>query len=215
MRHLKIKALTVCIFLLLYNCKGQQNKKREQKQEQNVGGPCEGCEAVFEYGNKKLGSKDTLPGFEKNTQKLMITGTIFKKDGKTAAANVIAYIYHTNGQGIYETKGYETGWAKRHGYIRGWIKTNKNGKYTFYTFMPAAYPNRKEPVHIHLTIKEPNRNAYYLDAYHFDDDPLLSADKRKTHKNRGGSGIVTPKVENGILTIRRNLILGKNIPDYE
>jgi len=28
-----------------------------------VGGPCEGCEAVFEYGHKKLFSIDTFPSF--------------------------------------------------------------------------------------------------------------------------------------------------------
>ncbi len=215
MSHLKIKTLTVCIFLVFYNCKGQESKKTEHGQEQNVGGPCEGCEAIFEYGSKKLKSKDTLPGFEKNAQKLTITGTIFEKDGKTPAENIIAYIYHTNDQGIYETKGNETGWAKRHGFIRGWIKTNKDGKYTFYTFRPAAYPNRDEPVHIHITVKEPNTNPYYLDDYLFDDDPLLTPNKRKALKNRGGSGIVAPKLENGMLTMKRDIILGKNIPDYE
>lgn len=180
-----------------------------------VGGGCEGCEAIFEYGDKKLTSTDTLPGFKENEPKLKITGTVFQKDGKTPAQDVILYIYHTNRNGIYELIGNEKGWAKRHGFIRGWIKTAKDGKYTFYTFRPAAYPDRKEPEHIHLTVKEPNKNEYYLDDYLFEDDPLLTQEKRKKLSNRGGSGVMTPQEENGIFTIERNIILGKNIPDYE
>ena len=51
--------------------------------------------------------------------------------------NVIIYIYHTDQHGIYPTTGNETGWGKRHGFIRSWAKTGKDGKYTFYTFRPV------------------------------------------------------------------------------
>lgn len=195
------------IFTLISSCKAQTTKR--------VGGGCEGCEAIFEYNNKVLNSVDTLPGFEQNTPKLKITGKVFKKDGITPVPNVIIYIYHTNRNGLYEIKGNEKGWAKRHGIIRGWVKTSETGQYTFYTFRPASYPDKSESEHIHLTIKEPNKNEYYLDDYVFDDDPLLTKELRNKFKSRGGSGIVMPRMENGILTIRRNLILGKNIPNYE
>ena len=180
-----------------------------------MGGPCEGCEAIYEYGNKKLSTSDTLSNFKQNTPQLKITGRVFKADGKTPAKGVIIYIYHTNRSGIYEQKGGETGWAKRHGFIRGWIKTGADGRYTFYTFRPASYPDRSEPEHIHITIKEPNVNEYYLDEYLFEDDPLLTPSVRKKQENRGGSGIVKPFLQNGMLTIKRNIILGKNIPNYE
>jgi protocatechuate 3,4-dioxygenase beta subunit len=203
------------VFLLVFwictSCDAQTKKTTTQL----VGGGCEGCEAIFEYGNKKLTSLDTLPKFQNNEPKLKITGTVFKKDGITPAENVIIYIYHTNRQGIYETKGNETGWAKRHGFIRGWVKTGQDGKYTFYTFRPAAYSGGSEPEHIHITVKEPDKNEYYLDDYLFDDDPILSQSKRGKLNNRGGSGIMKPIRENGMLTIERNIILGKNIPNYE
>ncbi len=179
------------------------------------GGPCEGCEAIYEYGNKKLAPTDTLPAYRENEPKIKITGTVFKRDGKTPAANIILYIYHTNRKGVYETRGNETGWAKRHGYIRGWIKTGTDGRFAFYTFRPAAYPNQGEPEHIHVILKEPGRNEYYIDDYHFDNDPLLTVAKRRKLPGRGGPGIVQPQTEQGILTVRRNIILGLNIPDYE
>jgi protocatechuate 3,4-dioxygenase, beta subunit len=191
-----------------------QSQTVPTKSDKIVGGPCEGCEAIHEYGNKKLSSTDTLPGFKENEPKLKLTGTVYKKDGKTPASGVIIYIYHTNRKGIYETKGNEKGWAKRHGIFRGWAKTGKDGKYTFYTFRPAAYPNRNIPEHIHITIKEPDKNEYYIDELLFDDDPMLTKEERLDQKNRGGSGIVKPINQDGMLTIKRDIILGLNIPDY-
>ncbi|CAM1367018.1 dioxygenase family protein [Tenacibaculum xiamenense] len=200
------KLFNLLIFLLHISCKSQSLK--------TVGGPCQGCEAVYEY-NKKLTPTDTLPGFNDNKPQLKISGKVFKKDGKTPAENIILYIYHTNRKGIYEKKGNETGWGKTHGYIRGWVKTGKNGEYTFYTFRPAAYPNRSEPEHIHITVKEPNINEYYLDNYVFIDDPLLTQNQKNKLTNRGGSGITKPVNIGGILSIRRDIILGKNIPNYK
>ena len=179
-----------------------------------VGGPCEGCETIFEYGNKYLIPIDTLPKFRETEPKLKITGTVYQEDKKTPAENVIIYAYHTNRKGIYETRGNEQGWAGRHGFIRGWVKTGKDGKYTFYTFRPAAYPNRQTPEHIHMTIKEPDKKEYYIDAIQFMDDPGLTSSEKEKVKNRGGSGIVALKMENGIGVAKRDIVLGKNIPNY-
>jgi protocatechuate 3,4-dioxygenase beta subunit len=214
---IKTKTVHTSVLLVLLglaSCNAQ-NAPTEGASAKIVGGPCEGCEAIYEYEGKALTSVDTLPGFNDNEPKLKITGIVFKQDGKTPAENVILYIYHTNRQGIYERKGDEKGWAKRHGFIRAWVKTGKDGQYAFYTFRPASYPDGSEPEHIHLTVKEPGRNEYWLDDYLFDDDPLLTQGSREKLRNRGGSGIVQPIEENGILAIKRDIVLGKNIPDYE
>ena len=200
------------ILLSLSSCQSQTKKTDLNK---IVGGPCEGCEAIFEYGNKTLKKTDTLPDFKQTEPKLKLTGTVFKKDGKTPAENIILYIYQTDRNGIYATKGNEKGWAKRHGFIRGWIKTDKTGKYNFYTFRPSAYPNGIEPEHIHITVKEPNKNEYYIDEFVFDDDPMLTQKERNELGNRGGSGITKPVLKGNILTVNRNIILGLNIPNYE
>lgn len=205
--NFKMNVILILLLVATTACNAQRNKK--------IGGPCEGCEAVYEYGDKKLSPSDTLPKFEQNTPQLKISGKVFKADGKTPAKDVIIYIYHTNRKGIYEQKGDETKWAKRHGFIRGWVKTGTDGRYTFFTFRPASYPDGSEPAHIHITIKEPHVNEYYLDEYLFEDDPLLTPDIRKKQQNRGGSGIVKPVFQNGMLTVERDIILGKNIPNYE
>jgi protocatechuate 3,4-dioxygenase, beta subunit len=194
----------------------QNPNSPDSKKEKVIGGGCEGCEAVFEYGSKRLGSVDTLPDFHERGPKLEISGTIYKEDGKTPAKDVILYIYHTDQTGEYSTKGNETGWGKRHGYIRGWIKTGADGKYKFYTLVPAAYPGRQNPAHIHPVVKEPGYTPYWIDEFLFDDDPILSTRERNNQQKRGGDGILkTTKGRNGMLIARRDIILGKNIPGYE
>lgn len=181
-----------------------------------VGGPCEGCEAVFEYGDRKLAPVDTLPDFNEKGPKLKVTGTIYQNDGTTPAEGVILYIYHTDQNGRYATRGNETGWARRHGYIRGWVKTGKDGKYAFYTLRPASYPGRSIPAHIHPIILEPDGKYYWLGSYHFADDPLLTEKERSPKSPRGGSsGLLSLRREGDLWVGVRDIILGKNVPDYE
>lgn len=202
----------ILIILITISCKGQSKSDAEK----NVGGPCQDCEALLDFRELNINPKatDTLPGFENNEPKVKITGTVFQKDGKTPAENVILYIYHTDRNGIYQPSEKPIGWEKTHGQYRGWLKTGKDGKFIFYTFRPAPYPRIQEPEHIHIYVKEPNTIPYYIDSYFFESDPMLSAEKKQSYKNRGGSGIVKLKMENGIWKANRDLTLGLNIPDY-
>ena len=199
--------------LITMSCKGQSNSDEERI----VGGPCEDCEAIMDY--KKLNidpnSIDTIPGFEENEPKIKITGTVFKKDGETPAEDVLLYVYHVDRNGIYQPREKPVGWEERHGQHRGWLKTGTNGKFTFYTFRPAPYPEASEPEHIHIYVKEPNTIPYYLDSYVFESDPTLTEEKKKVERKRGGSGIVKLEMNDGIWTANRNIILGLNIPNYE
>ena len=184
----------------------------------SIGGRCEGCEAILEYESrsKSLTWVDTLPDFNDPGPKLAITGTIFKRDGKTPAANVILYIYHTDQNGEYPKKEGMRGAASQHGYIRGWIKTNSDGQYKFYTLKPGAYPGGGNPAHIHPIILEAGRQVYWIDEYLFDDDPILTDKIRQQQPGRGGSGILKTQADrNGVLIARRNIVLGLNIPGYE
>lgn len=206
--------VTIVLIASIFSNGCSQSSDKNTQSEREVGGACEGCEAIFEYGEKVLNDVDTLPDFAAPGPKLRITGRILKSDGRTPASNVILYIYHTDQNGEYSTKGGETGWATRHGYIRGWIRTNENGEYTFYTLRPAAYPGRRDPAHIHPVIKEPGFKPYWIDEFLFDDDPLLTKGHRDHLENRGGSGILNTSPENDMLVAKRDIILGKNVPGY-
>lgn len=168
-----------------------------------------------------LSSTDTSPGWKQNGQKISLTGTVYERDGKTPASNVILYYHHTDIHGIYATKPDEplnmpkNKLGQTHGYIRGWIKTGDDGKYTINTVLPGTYPSRAEPAHIHITVKEKNmEKPYYLDDFVFDDDPLLTSQRRNKSENRGGSGVIRFVKKRNIWIGERNLILGLNIPNY-
>ncbi len=177
-----------------------------------IGGPCEGCEAIFEYGDKTLEPSDTLVDFYNEGEKIKVTGTIYHADGTTPAKDVILYVYHTNDSGIYPTKGNETGWAKRHGYIRGWVKTAADGKYAFFTRKPGVYPSRSQAAHIHPIVLEPNGAYYWLGSYYFAGDSLLSNEQINPENPRGGySGVLELQSDGGLLVGTRNIILRKNL----
>jgi len=126
---------------------------------------------LFDYSELHLNNTDTIPDFDIKPDKLKITGTIYQKDKKTPAADVILYVYQTDEEGNFEMKRDDL--HKRYVKHRGWIKTDADGKYTIYTFMPGKYVRSKELKQIHRVIKEPGKPEYELNSFFFNDDPLI------------------------------------------
>lgn len=182
--------------------------------ERPVGDGCEDCELIFAGMPSTLSWQTTIAGPDEPGEQLIISGTIYKKDGKTPAPGVILYVYHTDNKGLYSPAPKQTT-ARKHGHLRGWVKTDQNGRYEFKTIRPASYPDSRNPQHIHPIIKEPGMNEYWIDEYLFDDDPVLTGKERSNQHKRGGSGILTlKKNEKGVWIGKRDIILGLNIPNY-
>jgi protocatechuate 3,4-dioxygenase beta subunit len=201
--------LTHSIFIILFLICGTL-----ASQNNRVGGPCEGCEAIYEYGNKTLKSIDTFPQFNNLPNPIKISGTVYQNDGLTPASGIILYVYHTDNKGVYPSNNNSKGWERRHGYLRAWLKTDERGKYTFYTSRPASYPNSTIPQHIHITVKEPDKNEYYVEDFYFKDDPHITKNILNRKQARGGSGVIFLYPENNIQSAERTIILGLNIPNY-
>lgn len=213
----KLRLFTLIGILILAGCsEGKINAQTSVASPQRVGGQCEGCEAIYENKTpfENLSWELTLPAYDDKGPKLHVSGVVYKADGKTPAAGTIMYFYHTDQKGIYP-EGNEKGWGKRHGYIRGWLKTNDKGEYAFKTLRPAAYPDRGAPAHIHCIVKEGGLNEYYIGDYLFDDDPLLSENDKANKAVPGGSGVMKPQSKNGILYAERNIYLGRNVRNYK
>lgn len=206
-----LKVILVLVFFIFTSC----NSQTSTKSNVIVGGGCDGCELMYLGIPTNIKSVDTSAGWIEKGQKLLITGTVYKLGGKIPAPNVVIYYWQTDNNGYYSPKKGMDEKAKKHGHIRGWVKSDKNGNYSIYTIRPAPYPNRDIPVHIHTSIKEPNiKDEYYIDAFVFDDDIFLTGKKRKALKNRGGSGVLRVLNAKNMQVAEHNIILGLNIPNY-
>lgn len=211
-------------FVLLYSltsCLGQTRTSNVPERQDNtdpegvVGGPFENDYFMYIGMPAVINSIDTSPGWHQNGQKLLITGTIYKLDGKTPAPDVILYYYHTDIHGKYSVQTGLDPRVRRHGYIRGWVRSDEQGKYFIYTVRPGSYPDRDFAAHIHPAIKEPSiEKEYYIDEFVFDDDKLLTTDQRREMENRGGSGILRVLIKDDLQIAEHDIILGLNIPNY-
>ncbi|MCB1049971.1 MAG: hypothetical protein H6510_17955 [Acidobacteria bacterium] len=177
-----------------------------QGQAPIVGGPCEGCNLVFQGMPESLEPSVRIAPADEPGEPLILRGTVFDAQGKPAAG-IIVYAYHTDAQGLYPKA--ET----RHGRLRGWAKTDPNGVYEFKTIRPAAYPNSTIPQHIHMHIIEPHKATYYIDDVLFSDDPKLKGATPK-RSPRGGLGVCMPQKVDGTWQVSRDIQLGLNIPGY-
>jgi protocatechuate 3,4-dioxygenase beta subunit len=64
------------------------------------------------------------------------------------AANAVVFAYQTDAKGLYDKP--ENGphsWR-----LRGWGRTDTEGRVTFETIRPGSYPNSNNPPHIHFTV---------------------------------------------------------------
>jgi protocatechuate 3,4-dioxygenase beta subunit len=169
-----------------------------------IGGPCEGCEWVFEGQPGTLRSRARIAPVEEPGIPMIVEGTVTTMRG-APVRNVIVYAYHTDRSGIYPRA------ANRHGTLRGWALTDVEGRYRFDSIRPGAYPSRDVAEHVHMHVIEPGIGTYYIDNLEFQDDPLNS---RHSRESRGGDGFVMPVRQDGVWQARRDIVLGRNIPGY-
>ncbi|WP_299819881.1 intradiol ring-cleavage dioxygenase [uncultured Pontibacter sp.] len=207
----------IAILLAASSCNGQTQPDSGIKNQTNarVGGPCDTCELMYVGMPQSIDATDTSKAWSGDGDKLVLTGTVYRSDQKTPAPDILLYYWQTNEDGLYADKQGLNPDVKRHGYIRGWVKTDRQGKYTIYTIRPAPYPNNTMPAHVHMLVKEPTlANEYYIDDVVFEDDPLLTSQERNQFNNIGGSSIVKPRLLHDVQYVNRDIILGLNVKDY-
>jgi len=142
--------------------------------------------------------------------RLFVEGTVYQQDGETPAEEVLIYVYHTNARGVYPKRGDETDNAARHGYLRGWMKTDSEGRYRFETIRPAPYETHGgEPAHVHYTIQAPGQDEYWLNAAWFSDDPRVTRENLAGLERTGGfSNVMEVSRDSvGVWHGRRDIIL--------
>ncbi len=166
---------------------------------------------IYDYSEKKLNNVDTIPGFASKKNKIKIVGTIYESDGVTPAKNVLLFIHQADENGNFELKRHN---KKRYVHHRGWIRTDADGHYTFYTFVPGKYIYGNELKQILPIVKEPGKPEYKIETYLFDDDPLLSNRRSKVKRADVSHRILKLDKKEGLYIARRDIVLGKEIDSY-
>lgn len=134
---------------------------------------------------------------------LIVSGTIFAPDGHTPLQGIRLFVYQTDATGRYSAGG---NGDNRNTRLHGEMRTNAEGHYEFRTIRPGSYPEGGNPAHIHAFVSGPGYPEYWIDEYHFDDDPLINeADRRKSAGGSFSSILKTTKGADGVLRAVRDI----------
>lgn len=164
---------------------------------------------IYDRAENQMCNTDTIPDYRSKTNKLKLTGIIYKSDGFTPAKDVILFIEQPNEDGDFDLR--QTGDA-RYVFHRSWVKTDANGRYTIFTFVPGNDRRYNQLQQIFPIIKAPFQQEYQLEPFLFDNDPLLTKRCRKQIVKKSNTmRILKLKEVNGILISEKDIILNSDV----
>jgi protocatechuate 3,4-dioxygenase beta subunit len=161
--------------------------------------------------NAHPGNPDDLPGrdapsslvlapAEEPGSPLLVRGRIYAPDGQTPVEGVVLYVYQTGADGRYAPPG------ERTPRLRGWVRTDEEGRYAYRTVRPGPYPGRSIPAHIHAVLWGGGYPPQWGGDILFEDDPLVdSGERRASREAERFAHVCSPlATEEGELSCTRN-----------
>lgn len=137
----------------------------------------------------------TLVAADEPGSPLRVTGQVFLPDGETPAAGIVLYVYQTDLTGRYNRL---PRWWPR---LRGWLKTDAEGRYQYRTIRPASYPNSSIAQHVHTQLWGDGVPAQWGKDLNFADDPFVSAQDKTRSAAAGRFGwICEPRPDDAGVT---------------
>jgi protocatechuate 3,4-dioxygenase beta subunit len=117
-------------------------------------------------------SKIIITGKAEAGERLMVSGKVLGEDGQPLAG-VSVYVYHTDVKGYYS----ETN-DNRNPRLKGYMRTDAQGRYQYSTIKPGHYPNERIPAHIHYVV---NAQGYKEKVFEilFEGDEFIDARTRE------------------------------------
>lgn len=163
---------------------------------------------IYDY-SIPLTNTYTIPGFDSKPEKLAISGTIYESDGVTPAKDVIVYLEQPDENGDFDLRKEND---KRYVHNRGWVKTNADGQYIFYTYVPGGDRFYNQMQQLFPAVKAPSEEAYDIPSLLFDEDPLLTKRcRRRLEKKDDPNRILKlTKQDDGTFVTTHDIILSSD-----
>jgi len=117
---------------------------------------------------KDAPAKVTIATLNEPGERLVVNGRVFASDGVTPLAGASVYAYHTDAKGYYSPGTNDN----RNPRLRGYMRTDAEGRYEFNTIKPGPYPNSRIPAHIHYVVTAPGHSERIFEIV-FEGDPFL------------------------------------------
>jgi protocatechuate 3,4-dioxygenase beta subunit len=144
----------------------------------------------------------TIAGPSEPGDRLIVSGRVFQTDGKTPAPGLVLYVYQTDHTGLYSAR---RGDPPR---LRGWMKTDAEGRYEYSTVRPTPYPNAQIPAHVHTQVWGAGVAPQWNTELLFADDPRVpETDRRESAQAGAFAWVCSPALHDGVARCTHNLRL--------
>lgn len=124
---------------------------------------------------------------------LIVSGTIYGPDGTKPLAGAVLYVYHTDARGLYSEK--DGNGQPPDPRLKGWMRTDADGRYEFRTIKPAPYPGGGIPAHIHAKVSTAAIAEQLIYEYWFEGDSFITDEARQR--------VAAPSTFSPIMTLKR------------
>jgi protocatechuate 3,4-dioxygenase beta subunit len=184
-------------YLLGDGLRGGVQHKKMLSDQRTFGVP--GAPSNLSWKTKVVG--DDEPG-----EPLVMSGRVLDAKSMKPLEGITLYVYQTDQTGHYTQDGNDD---PHHPRLRGWMRTDAEGRYEFQTIKPGPYPHRVTPTHIHISYAGPHRPEDWIDDFWFAGDPRINAETMKLMTGRGGGNpiIILQRDAYGILRGVRDIKL--------
>jgi protocatechuate 3,4-dioxygenase beta subunit len=110
---------------------------------------------------------------------LVIGGIVHAEDGRTPLRGASVYVYQTDSRGYYAADDPRASDNPR---LRGYMRTDAQGRYEFSTVRPGSYPGTRNPGHIHYHVSAPGYRERVFEIV-FEGDPFIPEQWRRDAGN--------------------------------
>jgi len=164
------------------------------------------AQSSAQLADKGAPAKATIAPKDEPGERLIVSGRVFAADGRTPLSDVSLYVYQTDKEGIYSRPVNDSRTPR----LRGYLRTDAEGRYEYSTIKPGSYPNTQNPAHIHYVVNAPGFKERVFEIV-FETDPLVDARIRANAAREDSGFSIRPLTRDaqGVLRCAQDILMKK------